>query len=77
MAEVQKSPEDAKPALTLLAALYGLTRVERNLAFFLAAGEPNLRCGKCSSMHTQPPKGNTSLSEVYLTPPSQQWKALP
>ncbi|CAK0741867.1 hypothetical protein CVIRNUC_001356 [Coccomyxa viridis] len=36
--EVRKSPEDAKPALTLLAALYGLTRVERNLAFFLAAG---------------------------------------
>ena len=56
--EVQKSPEHAKPALTLLAALYGLTRVERNLAFFLAAGESNLRFCHCSSMHSQPPKGN-------------------
>ena len=48
--EVHKSPEDAKPALTLLAALYGLTRVERNLAFFLAAGESNLACCLCGSM---------------------------
>ena len=53
--EVQKSPEDAKPALTLLAALYGLTRVERNLAFFLAAGESTPRCCQCSCMHKQPP----------------------
>ena len=36
--EVQSSPANAKPALTLLAALYGLTRVERRLAFYLAAG---------------------------------------
>ena len=56
--EVKKSPEDAKPALTLLAALYGLTRVERNLAFFLAAGESNLRCCQRSSMLSQSPKGN-------------------
>ena len=36
--EVKKSPADAKPALTLLATLYGLTRVERSLASYLAAG---------------------------------------
>ena len=36
--EVQSSPASAKPALTLLATLYGLTRVERRLAFYLAAG---------------------------------------
>lgn len=59
MDEVRKSPEDAKPALTLLAALYGLTRVERNLAFFLAAGESSLlRCCQFTSMHSQPPNGN-------------------
>ncbi|CAL5219457.1 g1292 [Coccomyxa viridis] len=36
--EVQKGPANAKPALTLLATLYGLTRVERRMAFYLAAG---------------------------------------
>lgn len=36
--EVQSSPANAKSALTLLATLYGLTRVERRLAFYLAAG---------------------------------------
>ena len=38
--EVQKGPANAKPALTLLATLYGLTRVERRMAFYLAAGMP-------------------------------------
>ncbi len=33
-----RAPRDAKPALTLLATLYGLTRVERALAFYLASG---------------------------------------
>jgi hypothetical protein len=41
--EVQSSPANAKPALTLLATLYGLTRVERRLAFYLAAGRVFLR----------------------------------
>ena len=36
--EVQKGPANAKPALTLLATLYGLTRVERRMAFYLATG---------------------------------------
>ena len=40
MEEVQKGPANAKPALTLLATLYGLTRVERRMAFYLAAGMP-------------------------------------
>ena len=39
--EVQKGPANAKPALTLLATLYGLTRVERRMAFYLAAGLPH------------------------------------
>jgi len=36
--EVQKGPANAKPALTLLATLYGLTRVEQRMAFYLATG---------------------------------------
>lgn len=39
--EVQKGPANAKPALTLLATLYGLTRLERRMAFYLAAGLPH------------------------------------
>jgi len=39
MEEVQRrAPSAARPALTLLAALYGLSRVERALAFYLASG---------------------------------------
>ena len=41
MEEVQKGPANAKPALTLLATLYGLTRLERRMAFYLAAGLPH------------------------------------
>ncbi|KAK9909468.1 hypothetical protein WJX75_002711 [Coccomyxa subellipsoidea] len=33
-----RAPADARPALGLLATLYGLTRVERALAFYLASG---------------------------------------
>lgn len=33
-----KAPEASRPALMLLATLYGLTRVERGMAFYLASG---------------------------------------
>ena len=36
--ELQTAPEAAQGALGRLATLYGLTRVERGLAFFLASG---------------------------------------
>lgn len=38
--ELQTAPESAYSALQQLATLYGLTRVERGLAFFLASGKP-------------------------------------
>ncbi len=31
-------PAELRPALQLLASLYGMTRVEKDAAFFLAAG---------------------------------------
>lgn len=36
--ELESAPAAAKPALTALARLYGLTRLERDLGTFLAAG---------------------------------------
>ncbi|KAJ9513081.1 hypothetical protein QJQ45_029422 [Haematococcus lacustris] len=37
----QAQPADLQPVLSLLASLYGMTRVERDAAFFLAAGVIN------------------------------------
>ena len=37
MEEIPSAPADAQGALRLLAALYGLTRVERGAAFYLGA----------------------------------------
>jgi hypothetical protein len=39
--ELQAAPAGAQAPLGKLATLYGLTRVERGLAFFLASGEFN------------------------------------
>ncbi len=36
--EAQAAPESLKAPLQLLASLYGLTRLERSLAHYLAAG---------------------------------------
>lgn len=38
LAEAQAAPHSLQPALHLLASLYGLTRLERSLAHYLAAG---------------------------------------
>jgi len=44
--ELQAAPAAARGALGQLATLYGLTRVERGLAFFLASGEPKDSLGR-------------------------------
>ncbi len=36
-------PASLRPALTLLASLYGMTRVEKDLAFYLASGAMDAR----------------------------------
>ncbi len=36
--EIASAPHNAKSVLQQLAALYGLTRIERGLSFFLASG---------------------------------------
>lgn len=39
--EVDRAPDSLRPALSLLAQLYGLSRLQRSLDFYLAAGALN------------------------------------
>lgn len=43
--EIASAPANAQATLRQLASLYGLTRIERGLSFFLASGITSLRVG--------------------------------